>query len=159
MKIAPLLLLLALPLQAASHKKKTCRVVGVSDGDTLTVRCSRNEREKIRLSDVDAPEKKQAFGQAAKKLASELAFGKDVVIVEHNHDRYGRTVAQVVLPDGKDLGRELVRAGMAWWYKRYSKDPSYGDLEDEARKSRRGLWAEPAPVQPWEFRRKPKTVS
>lgn len=160
LKLLLLLALLAAPADAARKKRapkvdpeRSCTVVGVSDGDTLTVRCGEQEQDKVRLAHVDAPEKKQSFGQAAKKFASDLVFGKDVLIVGGTRDRYGRTVARVVLPDGRDLGQELVKAGMAWWYERYSKDARYGALESEARKARRGLWSEPAPVRPWEFRR------
>lgn len=158
MRALILSLLLLLPAGAgAAGARRKCRVVGVSDGDTLTVLCARNERKKVRLAEIDAPEKRQAFGDAAKRFCSSLAYDRDVVVVERDTDRYGRLVAQVLLPDGRSLNRELVAAGYAWWYKQYSKDKSLGELEAEARRERRGLWAEEAPIRPSEFRRKPKT--
>jgi micrococcal nuclease len=111
-------LLLAIPFSAAAEDY-AARVVGISDGDTLTVLKADKTQVKVRLWGVDAPETGQDFGTRAKQAASDLAFGKDVTIRERDKDRYGRTVAKVILPDGKSLNRELVRAGMAHWYRKY----------------------------------------
>ena len=89
------------------------RVVGVTDGDTITV-LHNGRGEKIRLYGIDCPEKRQAFGSKAKQFTSQLAFGKDVTIVGHGKDKYGRTLGDVILPDGKNLNEELVYNGFAW---------------------------------------------
>ena len=126
-------------------------VVTVLDGDTIEVLYNR-QPERIRLSGIDCPEKGQAFGKKAKQLTSTLVHGKDVTIHVLSKDRHGRTVADVVLPDGTNVSRELLRAGLAWWYRQYSKDESLGALEQEARQAKRGLWADPNPIPPWEIR-------
>src|SRR3954447_24317753 len=112
-----LLLLLTRPALAADFP---ARVVGVSDGDTLTVLTAEKTQVKVRLHGIDAPETGQDFGSRAKQAASELAFGKTVTVRERDRDRYGPTVAVVILPDGKSLNRELVGRGMAWWYQEYA---------------------------------------
>ncbi len=127
-------------------------VVGVLDGDTLDV-LREGAAVRVRLAGIDCPEKRQPHGAAAKRAASDLSFGQTVTVVEQARDRYGRTVGEVLLPDGTSLNRELVRRGYAWWYRRYSSDASLGALEDDARRAGRGLWADPEPVPPWEFRR------
>ena len=91
------------------------RVIGISDGDTITVLRDRAQ-VRIRLHGIDAPETGQDFGSRAKQAASSLAFGKTVTIKVRDTDRYGRTVADVILPDGRLLNHELVREGMAWWF-------------------------------------------
>lgn len=134
------------------------QVVGVSDGDTISV-LHDGKAEKIRLNGIDCPESHQDFGQRAKQFTSDLAFNKTVTIEVSDHDKYGRTVGDVILPDGRNLNRELVRAGFAWWYKKYSKDQSLGELEAEARAAKRGLWQNFAPVAPWDFRHGKKTAA
>jgi micrococcal nuclease len=99
----------------------TGRVVGISDGDTISV-LHDGKAEKIRLNGIDCPEKRQAFGQRAKQFTSKLAFGKEVTVKTFGHDKYRRTIGDVVLADGRILNHELVKAGLAWWYERYSKD-------------------------------------
>lgn len=128
------------------------KVVGVSDGDTITVLGPGNTQYKIRLSEIDAPEKSQAFGEKAKQFTSGLVFGKQVTVAIKETDRYGRSVADVFLPDGRNLNHELLRNGFAWWYKQYSKNPALGKLEAEARAAHKGLWADPRSQPPWDFR-------
>lgn len=108
--------------------------------------------EKIRLNRIDCPEKGQAFGNRAKQFTSTLAFGQTVTVRALNKDRYGRTIGDVILPDGRSLNQELVRAGMAWQYRQYSDDETLAELEETARQGRLGLWADPAPIPPWTFR-------
>lgn len=127
------------------------KVVGVADGDTITVLHERRP-ETIRLNGIDAPEKNQAFGERARQFTAQLAFGQIVQVAVRGHDRYSRTVADVLLPDGKSLNHELVRAGYAWWFRRNSNDRRLEALEIEARGARRGLWADAQPVAPWEWR-------
>jgi endonuclease YncB( thermonuclease family) len=131
------------------------KVVGVADGDTITV-MREGRGAKIRLYGVDAPEKHQPFGTQAKKFTSNLVFGKIVTVEIRDIDRrWGRLVGDVKLSDGTKLSEELVKAGMAWWYEKYaSKDEHLRILQMAAKADRRGLWVDPNPVPPWEFRRK-----
>jgi micrococcal nuclease len=132
------------------------RVVSIADGDTLTVLRADRTQVKIRLHGIDTPETGQDFGNRAKEAAAAMAFGKDVTIRPVDRDRYGRTVAVVILPDGRSMNQELVRDGWAWWYRQYApKDRELERLESEARTAKRGLWSQPNPVAPWEWR-KPK---
>lgn len=127
-------------------------VIGISDGDTLTVLVDRAP-VRVRLSDIDAPESRQGFGARAKQALSDLCFGKDAVLDTRTTDRYGRIVARVTCA-GVDANRAMVEAGMAWHYARYSHDMALAALEAQARQERRGLWTDPAAVAPWDFRRK-----
>ncbi len=128
------------------------RVVGVSDGDTITV-LHNGKGERIRLHGIDCPEKRQAFGNRAKQFTSKLVFGTTVTVQVVDRDRYGRTVGLVLLPDGRSLNHELVKAGFEWWYWRYTPDDeTLAQLEREARGAKRGLWADPHAVPPWEWR-------
>ncbi len=109
--------------------------------------------ERIRLHGIDCPEKRQAFGNRAKQFTSGRVFGKTVTVTVMDVDRYGRTVGEVILPDGKVLNHELVRAGLAWWYRKYAPDDgTLAQLEADARAAKRGLWADAEPVPPWEWR-------
>jgi micrococcal nuclease len=128
------------------------RVVGVMDGDTITVLVGREQR-RVRLAGVDAPEKGQAFGQRSKQALSQMIFGREVTVVSTGRDRYERTLGIVRLMDGGSVNERLVENGWAWHYTRYSSDRRLSDLESRARASRRGLWAEPRPVAPWDFRK------
>ncbi len=133
------------------------RVVRVADGDTLEVLRLEGARRvpvKVRLHGVDCPERRQPFGKQAKEAALRLAAGQTVRVEPKARDRYGRTVGVVVLPDGRRLHEELVRLGLAWWYQRYAPGArELGALERRAREGRVGLWADPAPQAPWDFRK------
>jgi endonuclease YncB( thermonuclease family) len=107
----------------------------------------------VRLDGIDCPELGQAFGNRAKGYTSELAFGRAVRLAGKGRDDYGRELAEVFLPDGRSLNRELVAAGFAWWFRRHSTDRVLESLEREARTARRGLWADPNPVPPWDYRK------
>lgn len=146
-------LLLVMAVHPALAVDLPARVVGVSDGDTLTALATGNRQVKVRLHGVDAPETGQDFGSRAKQAASDLAFGSQVTFREVDRDRYGRTVAEVVLPDGRSLNREMVRAGMAWWHRQYAPaNRELAALEAEARAAKRGLWSQSGPVPPWDWR-------
>jgi micrococcal nuclease len=107
----------------------------------------------VRLHGIDAPETGQDFGSRAKQAASDLAFGKQVTVREVDKDRYGRTVAEVVLPDGKSMNREMVRGGMAGWYRKYAPaDRELASLEADAKAAKRGLWVQAGAVPPWDWR-------
>lgn len=128
------------------------KVIAVKDGDTIEL-LRNGETIKVRLYGVDSPEKEQDFGQRARQYTSDLAFGKFVRLIEHNKDRYGRTVGTIILPDGRNLNEELVKNGFAWHYKDYSKDKNLANLESDARRFKRGLWAAPNPIAPWDYRK------
>ncbi|MCJ8164533.1 thermonuclease family protein [Pontibacter sp. E15-1] len=128
------------------------KVVGVKDGDTIVL-LQNGEPVTVRLYGVDTPEKTQDYGQKAKQFTSDLVFGKQVRLIAHNTDRYGRTVGTIMLPDGRSLNEELVRNGYAWHYKAYSKDKNLANLEVDARRFKRGLWQDANPVAPWDYRK------
>jgi micrococcal nuclease len=131
------------------------KVVSVLDGDTIEVLLN-GSAQRIRLADIDCPEKGQPFGQKAKLFTSDLSMGKNVEVKARAVDRYGRTVADVILPGGNSLNAEILKAGLAWWYRDYSKDNRLGVIESEARKARLGLWSDSKPIPPWVFRRRPR---
>ena len=117
------------------------KVVDITDGDTIRV-MHNGAPERIRLWGIDCPESKQPFGTRAKQFTGDLAFGQTVIVRVRDVDRYKRTVAEIILPDGRNLNQELVRAGLAWWFERYARrELILRDLEQEARAARRGLWA------------------
>jgi endonuclease YncB( thermonuclease family) len=128
------------------------RVVRVIDGDTISVLAARTEI-RIRLAECDAPESSQPFGYRAKQFTSSLVFGRDVTVIVQGTDRYRRTIAHITTDQGLDLSTELIRAGFAWWYRQYSRNPELGVLEIEARAAKRGLWTDASPTPPWEWRR------
>jgi len=133
------------------------RVVGVADGDTVTVLAEGRVRHVVRLAGIDAPEKAQPYGDRAKHHLSDLVFGTIVDVEYAKRDRYGRIVGKIVR-DGRDASLALIEAGYAWHFKRYAAEQSradraiYARAEDAARDARRGLWSEPAPLPPWEWR-------
>jgi micrococcal nuclease len=131
-------------------------VVSVLDGDTIEV--LHNDRpERIRLSGIDCPEKGQAYGTRAKQAASDLVLGGEVTLQTYVHDKYGRTFADVLLLDGTNVNHTLVEDGWCWWYRKYAPgDTVLEKLEKEAREGKKGLWADPQPVPPWEWRKQRK---
>ncbi|MCB1966956.1 MAG: thermonuclease family protein [Candidatus Accumulibacter sp.] len=144
-------LLIALMAVGTANADFTGEVVGVTDGDTVTVLRDR-EPVKVRLTEIDAPERKQPFGQRSRQHLADLVFRKEVLVVEHGKDRYGRTLGRLKL-GAVDANEEQIRSGMAWVYDKYVVDRSLYGLQDEAKRARRGLWADPEPVPPWEWRR------
>ncbi|MCB1826722.1 MAG: thermonuclease family protein, partial [Candidatus Competibacteraceae bacterium] len=134
----------------------TGKVVGVHDGDTLTLLVSDGSRfkpVKVRLAEIDTPESKQPYGERAKQALSDLAFGKQARVVVQDTDKYGRTVGRVYV-GSLDVNAELVKRGAAWVYRQYSSDPSLITLEQQAKAARRGLWALPDAQRcaPWDWR-------
>lgn len=146
-----LALIAALWSVSATASALLCTVVGVADGDTLTV-LDGQQQIKVRMAEIDAPEKKQPFGARSKQSLSDMCFGKQAEIRAQARDRYGRTVARVTCA-GVDANAEQVRRGLAWVYRQYARDKALYVLEDEARADRRGLWADSDPTPPWEWRR------
>jgi micrococcal nuclease len=130
------------------------KVVGIKDGDTFVVLMHGREQI-IRLEHIDCPERGQPFSQNAKELASDLCYSEYVYLQHNNqYDRYGRLISEVILLNGINVNKELVRQGLAWHFKRYSNDKEYADLEEEARLNRVGLWREPSSIPPWQWRKK-----
>jgi endonuclease YncB( thermonuclease family) len=154
----PIALLLPLGLLAAPRlaaAEFSAVVAGVHDGDTLTVR-NGEQSIRIRLSGIDSPEMNQPFGDDARSFTAELALGTTVTVIEEKMDRYGRLVAWVVLADGRNLNHEIVAAGFAWWYRPVSPgNRILAELESDANKKSRGLWAVADPAPPWEWRKQP----
>lgn len=152
---ATLLLLMGL----ASAQPMIGRVVGIADGDTVTTLLPERVQVKVHLAGIDAPEKRQPFGQKAKERLSTLVFDKTVTVIGVKRDRYRRLIAKLQV-DGRDANLEMVSSGLAWHYKQYEKDQpredreTYSRAEMNARSARRELWADNSPVPPWEHRRR-----
>jgi endonuclease YncB( thermonuclease family) len=143
-------------------------VFAINDGDTLTILDSSRAEHRIRLAAIDAPERGQPFARSARESLSSMALGKVANVEWSGRDRYGRIVGKVMLPDPAcatrtcpdnfDAGLAQLRGGMAWWYRRYADEQSaddrraYEEAEREAREQRSGLFSEPAPVPPWDWR-------
>jgi endonuclease YncB( thermonuclease family) len=147
-----LLVLLPLPAVAATLVGE---VVYVSDGDTLELRTPEGGKERIRLAEIDAPEKDQPHGLEAKEALMQRVKGRSIEVEYAKRDRYGRIIGRILL-DGRDLNGEMVRDGHAWVYRQYSDFPDLLRLEEEAQAKGIGLWAEPNPIAPWEWRRRKK---
>ena len=150
-----------LPLLAptASHAAEmTGRVVGIIDGDTIDVLMPGLQVVRVRLAGIDAPERGQAFGTAAKAALSELVFARQVVVQWKKRDRYERLVGKVTV-SGADANLSMLARGMAWHYVRFEAEQeradrsAYAQAEHEARTQRRGLWGDPKPVAPWDYRK------
>jgi endonuclease YncB( thermonuclease family) len=146
-------------LATASHADTlTGRVVGIADGDTLTVLDAANTQHKIRLSGIDSPEKKQPFGQVCKQSLSDLTYGHTVAVEANKRDRYGRVLGKVLV-GGEDANLEQIRRGCGWHYKKYVNEQvlddrlAYNAAEESARAGRVGLWTDREPVAPWAWRK------
>jgi len=140
------------------------RVVGIQDGDTVTVLDASKQQHRIRIAGIDAPEKAQAFGTAAKEHLARLAFGKQADVRCSKRDRYGRDVCNVYV-GARDVGLEQVRSGNAWWFREYAREQApedrkvYETAESEARGARRGLWHDASPTPPWDWRRQVRSAN
>lgn len=132
------------------------KVVKVADGDTVTVLDADQVQHRVRLAGIDAPESNQPFGQAAKEALVKRVAGRTVAVEWHKRDQYDRLIGKVI-SDGTDAGLAQVRAGLAWWYRRFATEQTpvdrtiYEDAEAKAKASRRGLWSGPDPVAPWDW--------
>lgn len=135
------------------------RVTRILDGDTIEVIDAANTPFRIRLMGIDAPEKKQAFGNKSKEFLSSLVYDKQVAVEFNKKDRYGRIVGKITV-SGVDANLEQIKSGMAWHYKKYQKEQpeddrsKYARSEDEARERKRGLWIVPKPIPPWDWRKR-----
>jgi endonuclease YncB( thermonuclease family) len=144
---------LAASVVAVAAAELRGRVVGISDGDTLTLLTDRREELRIRLAEIDTPERGQPYSDRSRQFLSDLVFGKSVRVDVRDIDRYGRTVGRIYA-GSRDINAEMVRLGAAWVYRAYSHDPSLLRLEQTARTERRGIWVLPEAqrVPPWEWR-------
>ena len=127
------------------------RVVGVHDGDTVTLLMAGNRQIKVRLAQIDAPELDQAFGQQSKQSLSAMVFNKTIKVEKETKDKYGRTVGTLFV-EGIDSNKEQIKLGMAWVYRKYLHDQSLLSLEEIARQAKLGLWADANPMAPWDYR-------
>lgn len=151
----PILCLLIFWTNAVLAENLSGKVVKIADGDTLTLLVAGNRQVKIRLAEIDTPESHQPYGQKAKQALAGLVFSKTITADVQTTDRYGRSVARVYAGT-LDVNAELVRSGAAWVYRKYAKDPSLYELEEQAREKKRGLWALPESqrMPPWEWRKR-----
>jgi endonuclease YncB( thermonuclease family) len=140
--------------QLNTREEYNGRVVGITDGDTLTLLVEERQQVKVRLAEIDTPESAQPYGTQAKKELSALAFNREALVKEQDIDKYGRVVGRVFV-DGLDVNAEMVRRGAAWVYPDYAKDVTLYVLENEAKRNRQGLWSLPESERtpPWEWRR------
>jgi endonuclease YncB( thermonuclease family) len=159
-RILILSILIILPVFLAANtvdKSIHGKVVNFVDGDTIDILTAGYETVRVRFAGIDCPERSQPFGKIATEFTINLCKGKEVTAVLQPKDRYGRPIADIILPDGKNLSQELVKAGLAWWYRQYApNDKTLENLEAEARAAKRGLWSEPNPAAPWDYRKSRK---
>jgi len=146
-----ILILFLLPVLCLAQRFSV-KVVGISDGDTFTCINNDNLQLKIRIYGIDAPEKKQAFGNKSKEYLSSLVFGKTITVDVQSLDSWGRHIAYVYTPAGEDVSLLMLKAGMAWHFVKYDNNTSYSAAESDAKKAKRGLWVDKDPVAPWDFR-------
>jgi endonuclease YncB( thermonuclease family) len=151
LKICLLFLLIPFVLSGQTFQVK---VIGISDGDTFTGLNRDSLQLKFRIHAIDAPEKKQAFGTKSKEHLSSLIFGQTVTVHVNSQDGWGRYIATVSNMDRKDVGKEMIKAGLAWHYKQFDNSEEYAQIEKIAQKDKIGLWRDPKPVPPWQFRKK-----
>ena len=132
----------------------TEKVIAIKDGDTVVVLDSLNNQITLRLAEVDTPEKSQPFGTKAKQFTSDQIYLKTIKYVVTDTDRYGRSIAMIYYDeDNKYLSAEIIKAGMGWHYKRYSKSKELALFEDNAKKNKIGLWIDNNPIEPSEWRK------
>ena len=149
--VAPALMAVPTP-PATSQYDVSCRIVGVTDGDTATCLTADKQQIKIRMDQIDAPEIGQDFGSASKRALSDMIYGKEVELDTKEQDKYGRTVAEIYV-DGQNVNKMMVALGMAWAYREYMRDAEYETLETQARRQSQGLWSQPNAIYPSDYRR------
>jgi len=154
----PITLLLTVLFSLSAYADFTGKVVKVTDGDTVNVLEAGNVLHKVRLTGIDAPERGQPYGRKSQEYLSDMVAGKQVLVETEKQDRYGRDLGKIIL-NGQDINLGQVKAGMAWWYRYYKKQQSQEDraayevAEDNAKAKGLGLWSDPNPINPYEWRR------
>ena len=147
-----LALLLAPEASLGAGPRETWRVVGVTDGDSITCLKPDKQQVKVRLNAIDAPERGQPFANKSKQALSDMVFGKDVEVEISGEDKYDRTIGRVTIA-GRDVNEEMVAKGMAWQYVKYDTSRTLRETEQSARAAKLGLWADPHAMPPWEWRK------
>lgn len=156
--VISLLLILLYPFGVIAETL-TGKVVRIVDGDTLVLLDATQTQHRIRLSGIDAPEAKQPFGQKSKENLSHLVAGKEVEVDWNKRDRYQRIVGKIIF-DGQDVNLAQVRSGLSWWYRKYAREQSpvdrqlYEAAENQAQAEQVGIWADPNPVPPGDWRKR-----
>jgi endonuclease YncB( thermonuclease family) len=148
-----LLFSLVIVLLTIEYQSYFAKVVRIIDGDSIMILTNDNQQIKVRLEGIDCPEKSQDFGEKARQYTADLCFNKVVRIEKTGKDRYGRILAYIYVDD-LCVNKELLKVGLAWHFKKYNADPELAKLEKQARSEKKGLWAQPSPTPPWEFRKK-----
>ena len=154
--LAPILALVLVPSVALADF--TGRCIKVKDGDTIVVLYKKDIQVNIRINGIDAPELKQPYGMDAERYAKSLVYDKAVTVRDTGMDRYGRTMAWITLPDGRDFSEAMLSAGYAWHYSQYDHSRKLADLEQAAQDAQIGLWADFNPIPPWDFRHEQEAV-
>ena len=156
MRQIPLLVLFLL-FSGADAFPFTGEVVAILDGDTIEV-LHNGKAQRVRLHGIDCPEKGQPFGNNAKQATSSLIFAQEVTLQIHGKDKYRRILADVLLADETNVNHLLVKDGWCWWYRKYAADDTTLEtLEADAREAKKGLWDDPSPVPPWEWRKRTRS--
>lgn len=158
LRLVPALAAVTVAAGAKPHYALTGKVVAIADGDTLTVLDDSKTQHKIRLAGIDAPEKAQAFGNKARAALGEKVFQQSVRVDVIDVDRYRREVGRIYLGE-RFINLEMVADGFAWRYVTYDKPGEFTTAEANAREHRRGLWADPHPMPPWEWRKAKRQAS
>ena len=157
---AGLLLLMLFLLPQAKLKTINGEVIRVQDGDTLTVKTKRDKLYKVRLANIDAPEISQPFGKQARRRVKDLVLKKTIRVDYIFKDKYGRLIGELILPEGKLLNEEMLKAGLAWHYRvKHPQSTFLEKLEYKAWQKKLGLWVQDKPIPPWEFRREKRLPS
>jgi len=136
-----------------ADKEITGKVVHIVDGDTYDLLTSKNQKIRVRLEGIDAPERGMPYYKVSKNYLGQLCMNQKIKFIQTGIDRYKRALGFSYLPNNREIGAEMLQAGMAWHYKRYNQNPALSNLEKEARKARRGLWQDINPTPPWEKRK------
>lgn len=154
-KAALISLLLCLPVSASDFSGK---VVGITDGDTITILMPDSQTYRVRLAEIDAPERGQPFGSRSTQILKSLIAGKHIAVRSQGRDRYGRVIGRLYF-ENTDINREMVRKGAAWVYRKYMTDQSLLKDELRAASTQQGLWALPSAerIPPWEWRQNKRT--
>jgi len=137
---------------SAQEKIIPGKVVAITDGDTFKLITKDSTLIKVRVANIDCPERKQPFSTKAKQFTSEAVFGKNVKLEYLKKDRYGRFICNVIYNDSLNLSHELIKQGLAWHYVKYSNDNTLQSIEDEAKRNKIGLWKDPNAIPPWKWR-------
>jgi micrococcal nuclease len=139
--------------QTSVSEAKYYKVIGIKDGDTFVLLVDGKEQV-VRLAHIDCPEKKQPFGKKAKQFASDICYGKYAFLNHNNkYDRNKRLIAEVILENGTNVNKELIKNGLAWHFKRYSDSKDYEHLELAAKNNKIGIWSDLDPIAPWNWRK------